>query len=276
VPAVPDVVHVELWQVRSDVGEEPAARTQRILTQLRDRREQLTPPTVIVLPELWQAGAFATAAVLAHAEPLTGPTVAALSEAAVARGCWLHAGSIAERHPSGAVTNTALLINPSGELIGCYRKIHLFGFDTGEARHLRAGEQVCVVDTPFGRTGLATCYDLRFPELFRAMVDQGAQTFLMCSGWPVQRIDAWQVLTRARAIENQAWVIACNGVGSHPVGEAGGDTITLGGASVIVDPWGAVLAEGTAGEQVVSADVDPAAPSGARQRMPFLRDRVLR
>lgn len=274
-PTAPETVQVELWQLRSDATEDPAERTQRILTQLRDDAGRVHRPTLIVLPELWQAGAFATAAVLANAEPLTGPTVAAISEVAVERGCWVHAGSIAERHPDGAVSNTAVLISPTGELIGCYRKIHLFGFDTGEARHLRAGDQVCVVDTPLGRTGLATCYDLRFPELFRAMVDRGAVAFLMCSGWPSQRIEAWRVLTRARAIENQAWLIACNGVGTHPVGQAGGDPITLGGASIIVDPWGAVVVEGTDGEQRLSAHVDPGAPALARERMPFLRDRVL-
>lgn len=229
--------------------------------------------TVIVLPELWQAGAFHTEAVLAHAEPLDGPLISALSSAAGDR--WLHVGSFAERHGDGAVTNTAVLIAPGGRVAAVYRKIHLFGFDAGEARHLRAGSEVCVVETPLGPTGLATCYDLRFPELFRAMVDRGAQAFLLCSGWPVQRIGAWEVLTRARAIENQAWLVACNGVGEHPVGAPDGETVTLGGRSVVVDPVGAVVAEADGDPVTVRVRIDPTAPTRYRERMPFLRDRVL-
>ncbi len=97
-------------------------------------------------------------------------------------------------------------------VVATYRKIHVFGYG-GEAELMSAGDELVVVDTPLGPTGLATCYDTRFPEQFRALAERGAQAFLITSGWPTKRIEAWDVLVQARAIEDQAWVIACNQVG---------------------------------------------------------------
>ena len=106
-----------------------------------------------------------------------------------------------------AATNTSVLFDPTGEVVATYRKIHVFGYG-GEAELMSAGDELVVVDTPLGPTGLATCYDNRFPEQFRALAEQGAQAFLMASGWPTKRIEAWDVLVQARPIEDQAWVIA--------------------------------------------------------------------
>ena len=128
------------------------------------------------------------------------------------------------------------------------------------------GSDLVVVDTPLGPTGLATCYDLRFPEMFRALVDRGASAFLLCSGWPTPRIEHWRVLARARAIENLSWLVATNGVGSH----AG---ITLGGRSVVVDPRGEVVAEAGDVEEILVADVDPGAALEWRTAFPALEDR---
>ena len=130
---------------------------------------------------------------------------------------------------------------------------------------MSSGDELVVVETPLGPTGLATCYDLRFPELFRALTEGGATAFLLTSGWPTPRIEHWDVLTRARAIENQAWFIACNEVGTQP-------GIELGGHSVVVDPQGAVVCQAGSEEEVVLVDVDPEASARWRDEFPVLDD----
>ncbi|MGB2737444.1 MAG: nitrilase-related carbon-nitrogen hydrolase, partial [Candidatus Nanopelagicales bacterium] len=161
-----------------------------------------------------------------------------------------------------------VLFDPSGSLVASYRKVHLFGFDGLEAATLSGGDDLVVVDTPLGPTGLATCYDLRFPELFRGLVDRGATAVLLTSGWPQARIGHWQVLAQARAIENQCWVAGCNETGTH----AG---VELGGSSAVVDPWGTVIATAASAEAVVFADIDPNLPETVRDGFPVLRDRKL-
>jgi predicted amidohydrolase len=116
-----------------------------------------------------------------------------------------------------------------------------------------------------GATGLATCYDLRFPELFRALTEGGATLVILTSGWPTPRIEHWDVLTRARAIENQMWVIACNEVGSQP-------GIELGGRSVVIDPKGVVVAQAGTEEEVLVVEVDPDASAAWREQFPVLKD----
>ena len=146
-----------------------------------------------------------------------------------------------------------------------YRKRHLFGFDSGEAALIDAGDEVVVVDTPIGPTGLATCYDLRFPEHFRALVEAGAEAIIVSSGWPEVRISHWQVLCRARAIENQVNLLACNAAGVS-------GAVPLGGRSNVLDPWGDVLAEAARSRR-------PWSPTSTRQpgphprEFPVLRDR---
>ena len=120
-------------------------------------------------------------------------------------------------------------------------------------------------DTPFGRVGLSICYDLRFPELFRALVDGGATAFLLTSGWPTPRIGHWDVLTRARAIENQAWLIACNEVGEQP-------GIRLGGHSTVVNPMGDVVVMAGEDPEVLVVDVDPGEAARWRAQFPVLED----
>jgi predicted amidohydrolase len=170
------------------------------------------------------------------------------------------------RAADGSTTNTALVFNPRGELAGEYKKQHLFGFADGERTVMTAGEEYVVIDTPLGKTGLATCYDLRFPELFRALTDRSAQTFLICAGWPTPRISHWDVLAQARAIENQAFVIACNGRGSH----AG---VTLGGHSIVVNPRGDVVAIASQTDEFIDAEIDIAMVDQWRESFPVLADR---
>jgi len=219
---------------------------------------------LLILPELWHVGAFDIETARANAQPVDGPLVEALSGLARERGVWLHGGSFVEADGDDRF-NTSVLFTPDGSLAAAYRKVHLFGFDGGETTLMTGGEELFVVDTPLGPTGLATCYDLRFPELFRALVEGGASAFLLTSGWPTPRIEHWDVLTQARAIEDQAWVIACNEVGQQP-------GITLGGHSTVVDPTGAVVARAGSGPEVLVVDVDPSAAPRWREQFPVLAD----
>lgn len=255
-------VRVSLMQIECADTESPADRVARVQAEVADA---CATADLVVLPELWHVGAFAIDAAREHQEPMDGPLVTGLREIAADTGVWLYAGSFAESH-GGKSYNTAVLIAPDGRVHAAYRKIHLFGFSGGETSLMTSGSDLMVVETPLGPTGLATCYDLRFPEMFRQLVERGAQAFLMASGWPTRRIQHWSILARARAIENQAWMIACNEVGSH----AG---VTLGGHSVIVDPWGEVIAEGDESACVVTGEIDPAYVEETRRVFPVLADR---
>ena len=237
---------VALVQLDVSDREDVEQRVARALTMVE---RAATEVDVVVLPELWHVGAFDMDAARAHAEPMDGPLVTGLRDVARRTSTWVHGGSFAEIDDAGARHNTAVLIGPAGDVVARYRKIHLFGFDEGEPTVMTAGSDLVLAATPLGVTGLATCYDLRFPELYRALTVAGAETFLMCSGWPDRRIEHWTVLARARAIEDQAWVVACNAAGEH----AG---VRMGGRSLVVDPMGAVVAQAGADEEVLVAEVD--------------------
>lgn len=256
-------VRVGLVQASSDAREHPDTRIDRVVGMLS---EAVVDCDLAVLPELWIPGAFDLDVARQVAAPLQGSLMDRIRGIAAAAGTWVHAGSYVERATEGSAFNTAVLIGPDGAIVATYRKRHLFGFETGERTLMSAGDEHVVVDTPLGATGLATCYDLRFPEMFRGLVDRGATAFLLCSGWPTPRIEHWRVLARARAIENLAWLVACNGVGSH----AG---ITLGGHSVVVDPKGEVIAEAGDTETILFADVEPSTAGDWRKAFPALGDR---
>lgn len=259
-------VRATLVQIDVDPAETPAERRGRVAALVRAQ----AGADLVVLPELWPVGAFASGEFAAEAEPVEGgPTAEAMSAAARDAGVWLHAGSVVERDPAGALYNTSLLFAPDGELAAVYRKIHRFGFDSGEAVLMAGGDRVVTARLPFGVAGLATCYDLRFPEQFRLLVEGGAELLVLCAGWPARRLAHWQVLVRARAIESQAYVLACGTAGTH----AG---VEQAGHSVVVDPWGEVLCEAGAGEQVLTCELDVGLVGRTRAQFPVLRDRVLR
>jgi len=183
-------------------------------------------------------------------------------------GAILHAGSIVERSTDGTLYNTSLVYGPDGSRLATYRKIHRFGHGEGEAKLMGPGEEILPVITPLGVMALATCYDLRFPELFRRQVDVGAELSVICSSWPARRIEHWSLLNRARAIENQMFVIACNAAGSH----AG---VPQGGHSMVVDPWGRVVAEAGSEPTVLTAEIDVSEVAKTRAEFPVLADRRL-
>ncbi|MFJ8789129.1 carbon-nitrogen family hydrolase [Streptomyces sp. NPDC102462] len=257
-------MRASLIQIAVDEDESVQSRRRRVAAAVR----QQAGADLVVLPELWTTGAFAYEDFGTEAEPLDGPTYEAMAKAASDAGVWLHAGSIPERDPEGPLYNTSLVFSPSGDLAAAYRKIHRFGFDQGEAVLMGAGREPVTVRLPQTVLGVATCYDLRFPELFRALVDAGAETLVIPAGWPERRRAHWTLLARARAVENQAFVLACGTAGTH----AG---VPQAGHSIVVDPWGEVLAEAGPGEQVLTVDFDPAEVAATRDRFPALKDRVL-
>ncbi len=227
--------------------------------------EAAPPSDLIVLPEMWPTGFFAFERYRAEAEPLDGPTVAALAARARARAAHILMGSFAER-AGEAYYNTAVLLDPAGRIAARYRKVHLFGYQSREKEILSPGEEAVVAETPWGPSGIATCYDLRFPEFFRGMLDRGAQFFLVPSAWPLARLEAWRLFCRARAHENLAGLIACNGAGVN-------QGVRLAGHSLAVDALGRVLAEAGEGEEVLTVDIDPGHVARARAEFPALADR---
>ncbi|WP_406464273.1 carbon-nitrogen family hydrolase [Streptomyces sp. NBC_00111] len=255
-----------LLQIAVRPDETVTARRTRAAALVREQHAS----DLVILPELWTVGAFSFEAFHDHAEPLDGPTAHAMSRAAASARVWLHAGSIIERGPDGTLYNTSLVFAPDGAPQRRYRKIHRFGFDRGEAALLARGEETVTVALGEGgpTAGLATCYDLRFPEQFRALVDAGAEMFLVPAGWPAARRAHWSLLARARAVESQAYVLACGTAGTH----AG---VEQAGHSVVVDPWGEVVAEAGSGEETLVVDLNPALVTRTRADFPTLRDRVL-
>ncbi|MFC9852116.1 carbon-nitrogen family hydrolase [Streptomyces prasinus] len=270
-------MRASLLQVAVNEGESVESRRRRVAALVREQ----AGADLVVLPELWTTGAFAHEDFAREAEPLHGPTFEAMAAAARDAGVWLHAGSVPERAAAGegsaeegsaggdgALYNTSLVLSPAGDLAAAYRKIHRFGFDRGEAVLMSAGDALVTVPLPHTTLGVATCYDLRFPELFRGLVDAGAETLVVPAGWPERRRAHWTLLARARAVENQAYVLACGTAGTH----AG---VPQAGHSIVVDPWGEVLAEAGPGEQVLTVDFDPALVAKTREQFPALKDRVL-
>ena len=221
---------------------------------------------LIILPEMWNIGFLSFDRYIAEAEDKSGPTMAMLRSMAEQTGCWLHSGSFVEKE-GDRLFNTSCLISPSGEIAASYRKIHLFGYDSRETQILTPGDMVSVVATPLGKIGLATCFDLRFPELFRTMVDRGAEIFLVCSAWPYPRFEAWQMFNRVRALENQCFLVSCNAAGMN-------SCVQFVGHSMVVDPWGTVVAGAGDGEQIVRTEIDITRVASARKTFPALAGRV--
>ena len=185
---------------------------------------------------------------------------------------YIHLGSLAVKVSPDKAANRAFLIDPHGEIVARYDKIHMFDVDLAngesyrESRNFRPGELAIVSDLPWGRLGLSVCYDLRFPALYRALAEAGSSFLAIPSAFTKQTGEAhWHVLNRARAIENGCYVLAAAQGGKH---ENGRDTF---GHSLVVDPWGRIVAEGGIEPGVVIADIDPAAVAAARARVPTLQ-----
>ncbi|MBF0530874.1 MAG: carbon-nitrogen family hydrolase [Deltaproteobacteria bacterium] len=220
---------------------------------------------LIILPEIWNVGFMSFDRYHAEAEDFHGQTLTALTAAAKAVGAYLHTGSLVER-VEDKYYNSSYLLSPQGRIVANYRKIHLFGYKSKETQLLSPGEEAVVVETPLAKIGLATCYDLRFPELFRRMVDQGAELFLVCSAWPYPRLEAWIMLNRVRALENQCYLVSANSCGLNM-------GAVFAGHSMVSDPWGVILAGAGDEETIVEANLDIAQVQEIRHRFPPLADR---
>ncbi len=232
---------------------------------------------LVALPETW-AFKGGREGIVATAEPPDGPCNRTLAEAAARRGMWLLAGSVYEPAPGGLVSNVSALFDPSGELRATYRKIHLFDVTTATARYeeseeVAPGAQIVTadVDTADGRPvrlGLSICYDLRFPGLYSSLALRGAQVLCVPAAFTAYTGAAhWEVLLRARAIENGCFVIAPDQVGEHLPGR------DCHGHSMIVDPWGTVLARVEGGAGVCVADLDLGRLDEVRAQIPSLEHR---
>lgn len=237
------------------------------IQRVRDRVMSAEDADLIVLPEIWHPGYFSFDRYAEAAED-TPAIWEGLSEASATLGTCVHAGSLVEA-ANDRLYNTSVLFGPDGEVLALYRKMHLFGFNSREQQLLAPGDDVVVADTPLGRLGLAVCYDLRFPELFRRMTELGAIGFVVASAWPHPRVEAWSTLLRARALENQAFLFACNGAGPTDSGSV------LCGRSAVIDPWGVPIAALGDDPGVSSVSVDLADVHASRQRFPALADRRL-
>ncbi len=238
------------------------------------RRAHAEGAQLVVLPEVfnWRGRGRDTAA---NAEPVPGPTTDRMSALAAELGLYLLAGSILETAgPDGRAYNTSVLIGPDTGIIAKYRKIHLFDVDIEgedpirESEYRRPGEAVVVADTPLCPMGLSVCYDLRFPELYRRLTAAGAQVVFVPSVFTVPTGRAhWEALLRARAIENQVYIIAPDQTGHHPA------SMDAYGHSMIVDPWGKVIAQADTEPGLVLADIDLGYLGNIRRRLPALDHR---
>ena len=230
---------------------------------------------LVVLPEYWAIMGRQETDKLAHAEqPGSGPIQDGMAQMARQHGIWLIGGTLPLiSDEEGKVLNTTLVYDPQGEPAGRYDKSHLFGFTRGaesynESRTIVPGAQVRSIETPFGRVGLSICYDLRFPELYRAMGDC-ALIVVPAAFTHTTGSAHWEVLLRARAIENQCYVLASAQGGLHPNGRR------TWGHSMLIDPWGEVKAVLPEGEGVVSGEIDLVFLAGVRESLPALAHRTM-
>ena len=239
--------------------EENLARATSLAREAASRGAQL-----LLLPELWLAG-FDLRHAAEHARAFRDHFQARWAELAVSTGLYM-AGSVVALDAAGRAANVALVLSPQGEVLASYHKVHLFA-PMQETQYLAPGDAAPVFDLPWGRTALAVCYDLRFPEIFRRFAREGAVLVLLPAQWPIPRIEHWRVLLRARAIENLSFVVGCNRAGRNR------DGTVFGGRSAVAAPWGEVLVEAGEEEALLFGKVDLDRVGPLRDEFPFLADR---
>lgn len=234
---------------------------------------------LVCLPELFNVGYFAFDSYAHNAEALDGPTLSRLADVAAEHSVAVQAGSIVEELNASAaaglavpstegLANASVFLDREGERQAVYRKQHLFGYDSAETQLLTPGDSLPTVEFEGFTVGMTTCYDLRFPELYRELADEGVSLVLVPSAWPYPRVEHWQTLPRSRAIENLAYVAAVNGAG-----EMGEDQLV--GRSTVYDPWGTPIATSDDDPALVTAELSPSRVENVREEFPALRDRNL-
>jgi predicted amidohydrolase len=264
---------VKAGVLQMTAGIDPAANAATIRAGIADTAAQ--GGAMLFTPEMsGLVDRDRTRASLSIVEEDRDPVLAAVCEAAARHGLWVHLGSLAVRRGDGRYANRAFVIDAGGAIRARYDKLHLFDVDLAggeswrESASYAAGEAAVVVDTPVGRLGLSICYDLRFPDLYRALSDAGATVLAVPAAFTRATGAAhWHVLLRARAIEAGAFVIAAAQTGTHDDGR------TTYGRSLAVDPWGEVLLDMGEAAGLAMVDLDPARPDAVRARIPALRHR---
>jgi predicted amidohydrolase len=264
-------VELPVALIQTDAGPDPAvnvARGAELASAAAAAGARL-----VALPEYLQYRG-PDAGYRASARPIPGPFTDAFAEVAARHGCWILAGSLAESSEDPARPfNTSVLIGPDGTIRARYRKIHLFdvAVDAGpvdvESARVSGGTETVVADVEGVALGLSICYDLRFPELYRTLALAGAEVLAVPSNFTERTgRDHWEVLLRARAIENGAWVLAPSQVGGPPGQPAFG-------RSMVIDPWGVVVAQAPDGEAIVHAVIDTGRVAAVRRQIPALANR---
>jgi predicted amidohydrolase len=262
------------------LGIEPGA----VETNLQQAREAVADAAasgtdLAVLPEQFLVGFFAFDDYPTQAAGLDDALFDQLGEMAADNDIALVAGSVVEDLAASAAAgydvpaadgyaNTSVFFDRDGQRRGIYRKHHLFGYDSAESELLVAGDSLSVVEFGGLTIGTTTCYDLRFPSLYRRLLDRGVDCLVVPSAWPYPRIEHWETLGRARAIENLSYLIAVNGTGSFPAADS-----TLCGRSAIYDPWGTARAAAGDESTTITATIEPAAVEEVRSSFPALDDR---
>jgi predicted amidohydrolase len=219
---------------------------------------------IAALPELWTTGyALNRLAELTEVETANS-SLEFLQQVAQQQKLWIFAGSMLEKS-EGAFYNTSYIIRDDGVIAGKFRKVHLFSL-MEEEKYFSAGDGICIVDTPFGKAATMICYDLRFPELARKLAALGVVLTVVPAEWPHPRQEHWKILNQARAIENQNFILAVNRVGVS-------ENTHFCGNSMIIDPWGRILAQGGEEEAVIVAELDMSQVEQVRNTIPCWRDR---
>jgi predicted amidohydrolase len=257
--------------IQTRAARSPAANVDAVAKLIGDAKESgaeyVQTPEMTNIMEIGREKLFA--AIVAEEDDLS---LATFRELARKLSIYLHIGSLAVKATSDKAANRAFLIDPHGEIVARYDKIHMFDVDLAggesyrESRSYKPGDLAVVHDLPWGRLGITICYDLRFPALYRALAEAGASFLAIPSAFTRQTGEAhWHVLNRARAIENGCYVLAAAQGGKH---ENGRETF---GHSLVVDPWGRIVAEGSTEPSVIMAEIDPAEVAAARAKVPSLQ-----
>lgn len=228
---------------------------------------------IIILPEMWNCP-YQTELFPLYAEEMdNSPTLNAICKAAKKQETYILAGSIPEKH-DGKTYNSSFFINPEGEIIGVHRKIHLFDIDVPDAisfkesQTLTAGNNVTVIDTELGKIGICICYDIRFPELLRLMALEGAELIIVPGAFNMTTGPAhWKPLIKVRAVDNQVYVAAASPARDNKA------SYVAYGHSMVADPWGKVISEAGAGEEILYVTIDLSSIEKVRYELPLLKNR---
>ena len=265
--------HIHVAVVQMNSGDDKAANIDAAMSGIE--QAAATGARLVTMPEVWTyLGPDSGNA--AAAETIPGPLTDQLGAKARDLGIYLHAGSIHERvDAEDRLANTTVVFDPNGEIAATYRKIHMFDVDLAEdtsyseSATVAPGEEIVTVDIDSVTVGLTICYDVRFPELYRILTLQGADMILVPAAFTLATgRDHWEPLIRARAIENQVFMIAPGQVGKHPPG------LSCYGRSMIVDPWGIVLAQAPDAVTVISAELNLEQLDRVRRQVPSVANRM--